>query len=214
MKVAVSYISSKFNLKETIKKINLSIADYIHMDIMDGKYVENKNFKRSIIKKVLKNARKKVDVHLMVNNPVKYLKYFKNSYYVKNLFFHPSTCEDVYKMINNLKQMGISPGIVINPNEKIEDFKDLYKDIDRVLIMSVVPGAGGQKYISRSTEKIESLIAYRKKNKETFEIAVDGGINDKTINNLSQLDINYVISGSFICQSDNYNEQIEKLIKQ
>ncbi len=211
MKVAVSYISSNYKLKETIKKINLTSASYIHMDIMDGKYVENKNFKKRTIKKVFKYAKKRLDIHLMTKNPNKYLKYFKKSSLAKNLFFHPSTCDNVHDMIIQIKKIGLSPGIVINPKEKINDFKELYKDIDRVLIMSVIPGAGGQKYKKEITNKIIELIEYRKKHKESFEIAVDGGINDKTIKELKDLNLDYVISGSYICKSNDYEKQIEKL---
>ncbi len=211
MKVAVSYISSKYNLKETIKKINISSADYIHMDIMDGKYVENKNFNRFTIKKILKLSKKKIDVHLMVNRPEKFLKFFKKFHFVKNIYFHPSSTKNSAKLIEKIKSMGISPGIVINPDENIEAFINLYKDIDRVLIMSVKPGSGGQKFINKTINKIEDLGLFMKKNKHIFDIAVDGGINDVTIKKLHNLKVDYVISGSYICKSDDYETMIMTL---
>ncbi len=211
MKVAVSYLSSIYNLKKTINLINKTDADYIHMDIMDGKYVDNKNFSKGKIKKVLKYTKKDLDIHLMVNNPSKYLKLFLKNEYVRNLFFHPSTEKDPYKFILDLKKYNISPGIVINPKEDIEEYLEYFKYIDRVLIMSVTPGAGGQKFITSTIFKLEKLIQTKKEKKEIFEIAVDGGINDKTINKLKDLKIDYVISGSFICHSDDYDEKINVL---
>ncbi len=211
MKVAVSYISSKYNLKNTILKINETTSDYIHMDIMDGLYVENKNFSKKDLKVIFKYTKKYLDVHFMVCNPEKYLKYFKNNNSVTNIYFHPSSSYDPFDFINKVKEMNITVGIVINPDENITSFKQYYKHIDKVLIMSVVPGAGGQKFIDASVTKIKELTTFREENNEIFEIAVDGGINDQTIKKLSNLDITSVISGSYICQSDNYEENINKL---
>ncbi len=213
MKVAVSYISSNYSLKETIKKINLSNADYIHMDLMDGRYVANKNFTIFNFKKVFKLSKKKIDVHFMVLNPEKYLSKIKKFSLVKNIYFHPETSSNPEKFILDCKRFGFSPGIVINPDEDIYKYNKFYKSVDRILIMSVKPGMGGQKFLSETPLKIEELIKYKKKNKEYFEIAVDGGINDRIIKKINKLDIDYVISGSFICKSNDYNMQINKIKK-
>ncbi len=211
MKVAVSYISSNYNLKETINKINISDADYIHMDIMDGKYVTNKNFMSKDIKWIIKNATKNIDVHLMVKNPIKYMKYFKKKKTIKNLFFHVNAEKKPIKLIDKLKKYNISPGLVINPEEDISDYNSFYHIVDRVLIMSVVPGAGGQNFIEDTIPKIKKLADYKLNNNLSFEIAVDGGINNNTIKSLNNLNIDYVISGSYICKSENYDEQINSL---
>ncbi len=211
MKIAVSYLSSKHKLKETINRINDTTADYIHMDLMDGKYVELNNIKKGKIKKVLNLAKKPLDVHLMMENPSKFIKVFKKYDNVENLFFHPMTEKNSHILINQLKLMNISPGIVINPNEDISYFDAYLNDIDRVLIMSVVPGMGGQAYLKETSNQIKSVIDYKKKHRLHFEIAVDGGINNDTIKNIDSDNIDYIISGSFICQSDDYQKQINLL---
>ncbi len=211
MKIAVSYLNSKYNIKKTIKKINLSNADYIHMDIMDGKMVQNKNFNVFKIKSILKWAKKNLDIHLMVKNPIKYLKYFKKKDYVKNIYFHPKFEDDSLKLIEELKKMNISPGIVIDTNDLIEDFSDLYQHIDRVLLMSVKAGVGGQKFIPEIITKAEKLMEY--KANKFFEIAIDGGINNETIKYFKHLNIDLFISGSFICESDDFDSKIEELKK-
>ncbi len=213
MKVAISYISSDYKFKDTIKKINLSNADFIHVDLMDGKYVENKTFNRFNIKKVFKLAKKKLDVHFMTDNPEKYLKLIKDFHLVKNVYFHPETTSDPENFIIECKRYGFSPGIVINPDEEVDKYIKYFKNIDRILVMSVKPGKGGQKFMTKTPERLSKLIELRKKNKDHFEIAVDGGINDKTITKINKLDINYVISGSFVCKSEDYNKQILLLKK-
>lgn len=208
MKVSVSYISSDYDLKETIKRINESNADYIHMDIMDGKMVPNKELN---IKKVLKYAKKDLDIHLMVKKPSKYLKYFKGNKLVKNIYFHPDYEKGVLNFIDQLKKYNISPGIVIDKDDDIEKFAHFYKHVDRVLLMTVKAGYGGQSMLGNALYKTKELLEYRDSNDEKFKILIDGGITDKTIKEFHGLDIDTVISGSFICKSKNFNNQINKL---
>ena len=208
MKIAVSYISSDYDLKETIKRINESTADYIHMDIMDGKMVPNKELN---IKKVLKFAKKDLDIHLMVRKPIKYLKYFKGNPLVKNIYFHPDYQKGVLNFIDELRKNNISPGIVIDKDDDIEKFAHFYKHVDRVLLMAVKAGYGGQSMLGNALYKTKELIKYRDDNKETFKILLDGGITDKTLKEFKGLDIDTIISGSFICKSNNFDNQIDKL---
>lgn len=203
MQIAVSYINSKFSLEKTIQMIASSQADFIHLDIMDGHYVENNNFDPQTLT-LFQNISKPLDVHLMVENPEEYLKYFSNLP-IYRLTFHPQTCSDIEKFITHLHELGIEAGIAINPNEEIEEFKDIIPIIDSILIMSVYPGKGGQAFIPQVLNKIPKL----KKLKPNLIIGIDGGINDKTIQNCTNLD--YVVSGSFICQGDNFDAQIAKL---
>ncbi len=211
MKIAVSYISSDYNLKETIDRINKSSAEYIHMDIMDGKMVPNKELN---IRKVLKYAKKDLDIHLMVKKPSKYLKYFKNNKLVKNIYFHPDQEKGVLNFIDSLRKHKISPGIVIDSDDDIEKFAHFYKHVDRVLLMTVKAGYGGQTMLGNAFYKAKELIQYRKEHKEIFKVALDGGITDKTIKEFHPLDIDTIISGSYICKSSNFNNQINKLKKE
>ena len=201
MKIAVSYINSYYPLKETLSLIDSSSADFIHVDIMDGKYVLENNFDESIFL-LLKNCHKPLDVHLMVKEPEKYLSYFQNLN-VDGITIHPSEAQNFNQFKLDLAEAGIKLGIAINPNEKVEDFTEYLAQANKVLIMSVYPGKGGQVFIPDVLEKIEELKDYN------LEIGIDGAINEKTVKLIKGVD--YLVSGSFVCCSQNFEEQINKL---
>ena len=201
MKVVVSYINSKYSIDETIKKIDLSIADGIHVDLMDGIYVNKKNNLPDFT-----NITKPLDIHLMVKNP--------NLYFPKIIklkpvcvYIHPSTSASPIEALNYLRDNKIKSGIVINPNENIDDFQVFFPFVDRVLLMSVYPGAGGQDFLEETSERLK----YLKQIQHNFEIYVDGGINAESIKKVALAE--GVVSGSFICNSDDFNKQI-KLLKE
>lgn len=206
MKVTVSYISSKYDFYSTIEKIDNTSADAIHADLMDGKYVTNSNFEIGTLVARFKKAKKPIDVHLMTIEPEKYL----SALYAMNtniIFFHPSSTKNVLGLIDDIKDHGKKCGIVINPTEDIKEFSNYFPLVDAVLLMSVEPGKGGQRFLR------ESLVNYEfiKEIKENyiFELYIDGGINDETISYIRAAD--GVVSGSFICNSLDYEEQIQKL---
>ena len=201
MKILVSYISSKLNIDETIKKIDNSTCDGIHVDLMDGLYVKNKNTLPN-----LNNISKPLDIHLMVNNPEKYFDILLKLKPVC-IYIHPSTTNNPIHLFNYLKFNNIASGIAINPNEDISSFDKYFPYITRVLLMSVYPGLGGQEFIPSTKDRLKELIKY--KEKYNFEIYIDGGINEETIKEVLKAD--GVVSGTFICQSDDYNKQINKL---
>lgn len=211
MKVAVSFLSSKFDFCETIKKINETSAEYIHTDIMDGKYVENNNYDLKKIIYLEKCNRKKCDVHLLVENPYDYLNNFKDKIF-ELIYFHPKTTEKPEEFINELKLLNKKIGIVINPEDEIQEFNNLYKEVDYILVMCVTPGAGGQKFMTSSLNRIDMLNQIKHEKGYKFKIALDGGINGETIESVKNKDIEYVVSGSFICHSDNYEGSLNKLI--
>lgn len=201
MKIVVSYINSKYSIDETIKKIDLSIADGIHVDLMDGIYVNGKSDLPDF-----NNITKPLDVHLMVKNP--------NLYFPKIIklkpvcvYIHPSTSASPIEALNYLRDNKIKSGIVINPNENIDDFQVFFPFVDRVLLMSVYPGAGGQDFLEETSERLK----YLKQIQHNFEIYVDGGINAESIKKVALAE--GVVSGSFICNSDDFNKQI-KLLKE
>ena len=206
MKVSVSYITSKYKKKETIKLIDRSNCDYIHVDLMDGVYVNNKNFTISEVINDLSNTSKLLDVHLMVNNPDKYISKL-GTLNINDIIFHPSTSKNIRKTIELIKSMGFLVGLAINPDEDIHIIDEYLSDIDIVLIMSVVPGLGGQEFIPSVIDKIDYLSNY------DLIISIDGGINEESINYLIDKKIDILVSGSYICMSDNYNSNINKLLK-
>lgn len=208
MKVSVSFLSSKLNTKETIKKIDNSIADYIHIDLMDGKFVKNKNFTPSKINELLKDTTKPLDVHLMVDKPLNYLDIFAylNTEY---LTFHFEAVKNPIEIINQIKKLGIKVGMSIKPNTTIKEIAPYLEHLDLVLVMSVEPGEGGQEFMTSILPKITEL--NNLKTKYNFIISVDGGINDQTSILVKEAGADLLVSGSFVCNQDNYDKQINIL---
>lgn len=202
--ISVSYLSSKFDKKTTIKKIEESNANFIHVDLMDGKYVENKNFTISEVIEDLKNVSIPIDMHLMVNNPDKYIEKF-SMLNLEYITFHPSASKNIKKTINLIKDIGVNAGLAINPDEDIHIIDEYLDDINIVLIMSVVPGKGGQQFIENVVDKLDYL-----KDKDII-VSIDGGINDESIKLIHDKKVDILVSGSFICNKDNFNEQIKKI---
>lgn len=210
MKISVSFLSSKFNTKETINKIDNSQADYIHVDFMDGKFVDNKNFTPTQINNLLKDVNKPLDVHLMVANPLKYLDtfaYLKTEY----LTFHYEAVKDPKTIIDAIKQLGIKVGMSIKPHTSIGEIKPYLEDLDMVLVMSVEPGQGGQEFMTFVLTKVEDL--KRLKKQYNYIISIDGGIDEYTSSLALDAGVDMLVSGSFICQHDDFDNQID-LLKQ
>lgn len=208
MEVAVSFLKSKYNLDETIDKINKTDADFIHVDVMDGDFVPNKTIDYNKIKNALITANKNLDIHLMVSNPIEYILKYKN---LKPEFItiHSEINKNIDDLIELVKSYKIKVGLSIKPKTSIEQIEKYLSKIDNVLIMSVEPGLGGQKFMDSILYKIDILYRIRKEKKLNFKISIDGGINNKTIKKVKKVD--FVISGSYICMSDNYQEKIDTL---
>jgi len=204
--IAVSYLKSKYDKLEIINKINESDADLIHVDLMDGLYVENKNFTLEEVLNDLKGVTKLLDIHLMVKEPEKYIEDLAKLN-VWAITFHLDGTNNPLKTIELIKKHNIKVGIAINPNEDIDILDDYYDLIQYVLVMSVYPGKGGQEFIPEVVDKISKL-----KTKNVL-VGIDGGINDKTIKHLNGHNLDVVISGSYVCMSDNFNEKISELKK-
>ena len=190
MKITVSYINSLYDSKKTVDLINETSADAIHVDLIDGIYAGTKNFDINHLPEIFKDNRKPIDIHMMVNRPSGYLN-------------EPRA----FGLLNELNNYGIKRGLVINPDEEIPSFSHYFPYVDRVLLMSVVPGKGGQKFLDNTKDRLQELISFKKDN--DFEIYVDGGINDETIKEV--LNADGVISGSFICMNKDFEKQIMKL---
>ena len=203
MKLSVSILASK-DREESINKINNTNTNYLHIDVMDGIFVENTSFPIEEIKQSYLISTKPLDVHLMVVNPINYLKEL-NLDNIEYITFHIELKDNIKTIINHIKSINKKVGISINPDTDINKILPYINDIDMILIMSVVPGKGGQKFMPEVLNKINII----KEHNKDITIEIDGGINEETIKQLHDIDI--VVVGSFITNYDNYQEQIDKL---
>ena len=211
MKVGVSFISSDYDLETTISKIDESSADYIHVDMMDGIFVENSNFTVQDLKKMFKNTKKKLDVHMMVCSPNKYVKDFAKMPNVEYLTLHCESHRRPIDVINMIRHTPLKVGLAINPETKVSHIVPLLNHLDQVLVMSVKPGKGGQKFMEEILYKIETLKELREQNGYHYVINVDGGINEETAKLVKEAGADMVVSGSYVCKSEDYNQRIESV---
>ncbi len=191
-------------------------ADFIHYDVMDGKFVENTSFSINHFKNLKSNMDKKdtfFDVHLMTYDLETHIKEYGEAK-ANNITFHYEACkeEEILPFINLIHSYGIKAGLAINPSTDVKVLEKYLPYLDLVLVMSVVPGKGGQGFIESSIDKIEYLKDYKTKKKLSYLIEVDGGINDKTINLAYKAGCDLFVVGSFIIKSGDYKLAMEKLL--
>lgn len=212
MKISVSYLSSILSKEETIKSIDNSTADFIHVDLMDGIFVPKNNMKIKEVINDLKNTKKPLDIHLMTVKPstlIDELSILKPEY----ITFHIEIDENIDSLIKKLKDLNIKVGISIKPNTEIKVVEKYLNDIDMILVMTVEPGAGGQRFMFEILDKISELNNIRKNNNYKYLINVDGGINEYTALRALKSGADVLVSGSYICKSTDYNEKINTLKK-
>ncbi len=210
MKISASLLSARDNLETITKELNNLDIDYIHLDIMDGLFVPNTSYTDEEINLIMNITNKKLDVHLMVNDIDKYVNYYLKDN-VESITFHYEAMNDI-NIINKIKNNGIKCGISIKPNTNVEKIYHLLPLIDKVLVMSVEPGKGGQKFIPESEDKINELYTIREKYGYHYLIEVDGGINIESKDNCKNADI--LVVGSYITMSDNPNEKYISIINE
>lgn len=212
MKVSTSILSIKSNLSDNIKILDKSGTDYIHLDIMDGNFVTNKTWDYSDIKDILKDISTPIDVHLMVSNLDYYIDNF-SKLNPNNITFHLEVTDNINKYINLIREKNIKVGLAIKPNTDINLIIPYLEYLDLVLVMSVEPGAGGQKFIDSSCDRIKLLKEIKELYGYNYIIEVDGGINADTVKLVANSGVDLVVSGSYITNSDNYKERIDTLKK-
>lgn len=205
MKMSGSILKIKDD-RNKIEEIVNSGIDYLHLDVMDGIFVDNISLQYNDCNKMSDLFKIPLDIHLMVKNPINYINDFIKLK-PKYISFHIET-NDIDKCIDEIKKSNILVGLAINPNTKLEKILPYLERVDLILVMSVEPGYGGQTFISNSLEKVDFLNEYRIKNNLKFKIEVDGGIN---INNVSKINSDIVVIGSGITDSNNYKEQVDKI---
>lgn len=206
-KVSASFLSSQY-IEEDLMKLNETSVDYIHVDIMDGKFVKNKTMPFRYMKNIYKFTSKRLDVHLMVEKPLKFIKKYAglNTEYIT---IHCEINEDIPKLLQVIEGFQIKKGLAINPDTPIDMIIPYLDNIDLVLVMSVYPGAGGQAFIEETESRVKSLKRIIRDKNLNVLISVDGGVNDTTKDKIKSADI--LVSGSYITNSDNFEDRIEKL---
>ena len=208
-KVSVSILDCDFeNLDFEINRINKSISDYIHLDIMDGSFV-NRNTKDLFDIKKIKNLSKiPLDVHLMVDNPLDEIEIYSKMN-PRIITVHIENNKNVNECIELIKSKNSEVGLAINPNTEISLINPYLNSVDMVLVMSVYPGKGGQNFIESTFEKVKQLEKLKKKN--NFKISVDGGVNNTNSTNLKNLGADILVSGSFLIKNSDLDNAIKSL---
>jgi ribulose-phosphate 3-epimerase len=198
-KISISFLSSKDEQKD-ILKINRTSADYIHVDVMDGKFVKKKHKPYKMLYKMNNMINKRLDVHLMEKNPLKNINYFA-SLNTEYITVH-AELDKVDKYLDLIKEYGIKCGLAINPDTDVSILLPYLSKIDLIMIMSVYPGEGGQKFIEDTYKKILRVKKMIISKKVKIKISVDGGVTDEVAKKLDFVDI--IVSGSYVTKSDNF----------
>lgn len=211
VKIAPSILSADFNnLGRDIEMINKSEAEYIHCDVMDGVFVPNMSFGFPIIEHIKAVAEKPLDVHLMIINPDKYIEDFAKAG-AYSLTVHYETCTHLHRTVNQIRENGMKAGVCINPHTPVHVLEDIISEIDLVLIMSVNPGFGGQKFIQNTYKKVRQVKKLIEESGADCLIEVDGGVNYETGKKLVEAGADVLVAGSFVFGSENPSETIKNL---
>ena len=206
-KVSASFLSSK-DIPRDLVKLNDTDVDFIHVDIMDGKFVKNKTMPFSEMKYIYKYTSKRLDVHIMVEDPSNYIPLYAELN-TECITIHVEIEEDIQKDLELIKSYSIKCGLAINPDTKVKELIPYLPYLDEIIVMSVVPGEGGQEFIKETESKLKELRSLLDSYNIHALINVDGGVNDKTKDMCVDADI--LTAGSYIVGSDNFQEKISSL---
>lgn len=209
--IAPSLLSADFSdLRKDIEMVNSSVADWFHLDVMDGVFVPNISFGTPVIEAVKRYASKPLDVHLMIVNPDKFIDdYHKMGADILNV--HCEACTHMHRTIQKIKSLGMKAGVTLNPHTSITAVEEILPDLDVVMLMSVNPGFGGQKFIENTLDKTSRLKELIGKRNSNALIEIDGGVNFETGEKLLKAGADVLVAGSFVFGASDPIDTIEKL---
>ncbi len=208
-KLAPSILSADFSkLGQEVEEIERAGADIIHIDVMDGHFVPNISYGATVMKSLLGKTKLKFDVHLMIENVDQFIDDFVTES-TEYITVHQEACTHIHRSIEYIKSLGIKAGVSINPGTPIIAIKDILENVDMVLIMSVNPGFGGQKFIPATIAKIKELAMIRKEKGLSFKIEVDGGITLKNVEEVVGAGGDIIVAGSSVFNTENIEKAVE-----
>ncbi len=209
--IAPSLLSANFlQLQNDCTMLNESQADWFHLDVMDGRFVPNISFGFPIIEQVRKATTKFCDVHLMILEPEKYAEQFKNAG-ADGLTIHIEACTHLHRNIEQIKSLGMKAGVALNPHTPVNMLVDVLQDVDMVLIMSVNPGFGGQKFINQTLQKIKTLRQMGNEKNLNFHIQIDGGVTLENAPAIVQSGADVLVAGNSVFKSEDPKDTIAQL---
>jgi ribulose-phosphate 3-epimerase len=209
--IAPSILAADFaNLEREVKMINGSVADWIHVDIMEGVFVPNLSMGLPVVEAIKKHATKPLDVHLMIVNPEKYVEAFYKAG-AEVISVHQEACAHLHRNIQQIKAMGIKAGVALNPHTPAASLSEIIADVDLVCMMSVNPGFGGQKFIENTYSKVKEIkqLILQKNSKAAIEI--DGGVNMANARPLLDAGADVLVAGNFVFASEHPSDTIQRL---
>ncbi|MFC0301467.1 ribulose-phosphate 3-epimerase [Virgibacillus soli] len=211
IKIAPSILSADFaELGKEIKDVEAGGADYIHVDVMDGHFVPNITIGPLIVEAIKPITNLPLDVHLMIENPDRYIEMFANAG-ADIITVHQEACTHLHRTIQLIKSSGVKAGVTINPATPVDMIREIIHEVDLVLIMTVNPGFGGQSFIKEMLSKIKQVATWRKERGLAFEIEVDGGVNQETATLCVEAGADVLVAGSAIYNKTNRKEAIQTI---
>jgi ribulose-phosphate 3-epimerase len=209
--IAPSILAADFaNMQRDIEMLNQSEADWIHVDVMDGVFVPNISFGFPVLEAVKKHAKKPLDVHLMIIDPDRYLKEFQEKG-ADGITVHFEACTHLHRTIQVIKELGCRAGVALNPHTPVAFLDDIIEDLDLVLIMSVNPGFGGQKFINNTYKKLHDLKTLNAGRNPNLFIEVDGGVGEQNVKKLVDAGANVLVAGNSVFSVANQPLAIKNL---